>query len=83
MSSAFHHNDDGTYVVSKRGTNFVKYHEKIYQLNDGASSLEFDEHHHPLNAVKPIDVSITKECFFNAIIRCASPNSFWGSRKIC
>jgi F-type H+-transporting ATPase subunit a len=63
MSSAFHHNDDGTYVVSKKGTNFVKYHEKIYQLNDGASSLEFDEHHHPLNAVKPIDVSITKNVF--------------------
>lgn len=63
MSSAFHHNDDGSYVVSKRGTNFVKYHEKIYQLNDGASSLEFDEHHHPLNAVKPIDVSITKNVF--------------------
>ena len=63
MSSAFHHNDDGSYVVSKRGTNFVKYHEKIYQLNDGASSLEFDEQHHPLNAVKPIDISITKNVF--------------------
>tara|TARA_B100001093_G_scaffold336487_1_gene321332 strand:- start:94 stop:1182 length:1089 start_codon:yes stop_codon:yes gene_type:complete len=63
MSSAFHHNDDGSYVVSKKGTNFVKYHEKIYQLNDGASSLELDEQHHPLNAVKPIDVSITKNVF--------------------
>jgi len=63
MSSKFHHNDDGTYVVSKKGTNFVKYHEKIYQLNDGASSLEFDEQHHPLNAVKPIDISITKNVF--------------------
>ena len=63
MSSAFHHNDDGTYIVSKKGTNFVKYHEKIYQLNDGTSSLEFDEQHHPLNAVKPIDVSITKNVF--------------------
>lgn len=63
MSSAFHHNDDGTYVVSKNGANFVKYHEKIYQLNEGASSLEFDEHHHPLNAVKPIDISITKNVF--------------------
>ena len=63
MSSAFHHNDDGSYVVSKKGTNFVKYHEKIYQLYDGASSLEFDEQHHPLNAVKPIDVSITKNVF--------------------
>ena len=63
MSSAFHHNDDGTYVVSKKGTNFVKYHEKIYQLNDGATSLEFDEQHHPLNAAKPIDVSITKNVF--------------------
>ena len=63
MSSAFRHNDDGTYVVSKKGKNFVKYHEKIYQLNDGASSLAFDEQHHPLNAVKPIDVSITKNVF--------------------
>ena len=63
MSSAFHHNDDGTYVVSKKGINFVKYHEKIYQLNDGASALEFDEQHHPLNAVMPIDISITKNVF--------------------
>ena len=63
MSSAFHHNDDGTYIVSKKGTNFVKYHEKIYQLNGGASYLEFDEQHHPLNAAKPIDISITKNVF--------------------
>ncbi len=63
MSSAFHHNDDGTYIVSKNGGNFVKYHGKIYQLNDGASPLKFDEHHHPLNAVKPIDISITKNVF--------------------
>ena len=74
MSSAFHHNDDGTYVVSKKGTNFVKYHEKIYQLKDVAlDALNNYKGDKPFwtvydisdedNAIKPIDVSITKNVF--------------------
>lgn len=63
MSSAFHHDDDGKVVVEKNGLRFVKYHEKIYQLNQGADSLAFDEAHYPVNAVKPLDLSITKSVF--------------------
>src|SRR5690606_23377119 len=63
MSSAFHHNDDGTYVVEKNGMNFVKNHEKIYQLNAGETEAKFDEEHHITNAVKPTDISITKNVF--------------------
>jgi len=61
MSSEFHHNDDGTHVVEKKGLKFVKYHEKIYQANaDG--SLAFDEEHHLTNTM-PLDFSITKNVF--------------------
>lgn len=63
MSSAFHHNDDGTFVVEKNGMNFVKNHEKIYQLNAGETEAKFDEEHHITNAAKPVDISITKNVF--------------------
>ncbi|SFB76980.1 F0F1 ATP synthase subunit A [Zunongwangia sp. SCSIO 43204] len=60
MSSEFHHDTEGHHVVEKNGMHFVNLHEKIYQLEEGAHGVEFDEDHHPLNAERPIDLSITK-----------------------
>ncbi|TPV34980.1 F0F1 ATP synthase subunit A [Paucihalobacter ruber] len=62
-SSEFHHDYDGKVVVEKNGKKFVNFHEKIYQLNDGATALKFDEEHHPLNAEKPLDFSVTRNVF--------------------
>ncbi len=63
MSSAFHHDDSGKEVVEKDGTKFVKFHEKIYQLNDGENAAVFDEKHNLINASKPLDFSITRNVF--------------------
>lgn len=63
MSSAFHHNDDGKVIVEKNGTQFVKLHSKIYELNKGATEVAFDEEHHATNASKVLDFSITKSVF--------------------
>ncbi len=63
MSSAFHHDDNGKEIVERGGSKFVKLHGKIYELNAGASSVSFDEEHHPTNASTPIDLSITKSVF--------------------
>lgn len=60
MSSEFHHNDDGHVVVEKDGVKLTKIHSKIYELNEGAHGVKFDEHHHALNAHKVLDFSITK-----------------------
>ena len=60
MSSEFHHDTEGHHVVEKNGMSFVNLHEKIYQLEEGAHEVEFDKEHHPLNAERPIDLSITK-----------------------
>ncbi len=61
MSSEFHHDDHGHHVVEKNGMNFVKSHEKIYELNPGEHHLEVDHSiGEVLNAVKPFDMSITK-----------------------
>ncbi len=60
MSSAFHHDDDGKVVVEKNGTQFVKLHSKIYELNEGATEVTFDEGKHATNANKVLDFSITK-----------------------
>lgn len=60
MSSEFHHDDSGKVIVEKNGSKFVKLHSKIYELEAGASQVEFDEHHHALNAAKVLDFSITK-----------------------
>ncbi|MEM1257724.1 MAG: F0F1 ATP synthase subunit A [Bacteroidota bacterium] len=62
-SSKFHHDDDGKVVVEKNGEKFVKIHEKIYQLQAGANEVQFDEKHHPTNASKPLDISITRNVF--------------------
>lgn len=60
LSSEFHHNDDGKVIVDK-GVKLAKIHGKIYELNEGESSVKFDEHHHATNATKILlDFSITK-----------------------
>jgi F-type H+-transporting ATPase subunit a len=61
LSSAFHHNDDGTHAVERNGMKFVKFHEKIYYANEaGIVSLDADEH---ATNLKPLDFSITKNVF--------------------
>lgn len=60
MSSEFHHNDDGSVIVEKDGQRFAKVHSKIYELDADATSINFDEEHHPTNAHKVLDFSITK-----------------------
>lgn len=63
MSSEFHHDDNGHHIVEKNGMSFVKLHEKIYQLNAGEHAILFDGEHHPMNAIQPTDLSITKNVF--------------------
>ena len=63
MSSAFHHDDSGHTIVENNGGKFVKLHEKIYQLDAGATSVSFDAEHHPTNASKPLNISITRNVF--------------------
>lgn len=63
MSSEFEHDNEGEVIVEKKGLKFVSVHEKIYQLNEGQTTIAFDEEHHPANAVKPLDFSITKNVF--------------------
>ncbi len=60
LSSEFHHNDDGHAIVKADGVNLVKIHDKIYELNAGVKAVSFDEDHHPTNAHKVLDFSITK-----------------------
>jgi F-type H+-transporting ATPase subunit a len=62
MSSEFHHDDKGKTVVTKNGMNFVKFHEKIYQLNGDTAA--FDEKHKNItNGEKPLNFSITRNVF--------------------
>ncbi len=61
MSSEFHHDDSGHHIVEKNGMKFAKIHEKIFQLDEGASHVEFDADHHATNAHEVIlDFSLTK-----------------------
>lgn len=60
MSSEFKHNDEGEVVVNKDGTQLVKYHTKIYELEPGATALELNEAQKPANAKRVLDLSITK-----------------------
>lgn len=61
MSSDFNHTDDGSVVVEANGMNFVKSHEKIYQLNEGESVATFDAEGHINNGTQILfDLSITK-----------------------
>lgn len=64
LSSEFHHDNKGQVVVSKKGMNIVKNHEKIYVLKEGETSLHLNhETHEAENATKPLDFSITKNVF--------------------
>ncbi|TBN03896.1 ATP synthase F0 subunit A [Hyunsoonleella flava] len=63
MSSAFHHDDNGKEIVEKGGSKFVRLHGKIYELEEGATEVKFDDEHHPVNASTPFDLSITKSVF--------------------
>ncbi|MGB1283718.1 MAG: F0F1 ATP synthase subunit A [Polaribacter sp.] len=63
MSSEFHHDVEGKTIVNKKGLNFVNVHEKIYQLNQGTTTVAYDKENHPTNAVRPLDFSITKNVF--------------------
>ena len=63
MSSEFHHDVDGKVIVERKGRKFINLHEKIYQLGESATSIEFDIEHHPTNAIRPLDFSITKNVF--------------------
>ncbi len=63
MSSEFHHDDSGHVIVENNNQKFVKLHEKIYQLENGAQAVSFDKEHHPTNASTPINISITRNVF--------------------
>lgn len=63
MSSAFHHDDDGKVIVESGGASFTKLHSKIYELDNGATTINFDADHHPTNAHRVFDLSVTKSVF--------------------
>jgi len=81
MSSKFHHNDNGTHVVNADGVKLVKLHSKIYELNAGASSVSFDNHHHAANAHKVFDLSITKSVFGMLLVGLLMVLAFAGLAK--
>ncbi len=63
MSSEFHHDTDGEVIVEAGGSRFVNLHEHIYELEEGAEEVVMDEEHHPVNAHRTFDISITKSVF--------------------
>ena len=80
MSSAFEHDDEAEVIVERKGLKFVKLHSKIYELDEEATALEFDDeaHHHPANATKVLDFSITKSVV--GILLVGLVLLFWFSR---
>lgn len=61
MSSEFEHDETGHVVVTKGNAKLAMVHGKIYEIEEGASEIKFDEEtHHPHNAHKVLDFSITK-----------------------
>ncbi len=60
MSSEFNHDSNGEVVVEKNGSRFVNYHERIYELESGATEVVLDAELYPVNATKPLDFSISK-----------------------
>ena len=63
-SSAFKHDDSGSVIVSRKGQDFIKYHEKIFYANNNGSEkfISYDQNGNIINK-KPIDFSITKMVF--------------------
>lgn len=63
MSSAFHHDNAGRYVVEKNGKRLVRYHGKIYnaagQPDAHGSYIVYNDKKEVSNT-KPFDISITK-----------------------
>ena len=64
LSSAFEHDNSGSVIVSRKGQDFVKYHEKIFYANNNGSEkiISYDANGNIINK-KPIDFSITKMVF--------------------
>lgn len=62
-SSEFHHDYSGEVIVEKNGQKFANVHEKVYVLNEGETEVAYDAEHHPTNAKRPIDISITRNVF--------------------
>lgn len=60
MSSEFDHDYHGEVIVEKNGGRFINLHEKVYQLDPGATTVAVDVEGHPTNAHTPIDISITR-----------------------
>ena len=62
MSSAFHHDDEGGTIVEEKGMKFVKLHEKIYLLEEGATELQLNHEDHAAENAKQVilDFSLTK-----------------------
>ena len=63
-SSAFKHDNSGSIIVSRKGQDFIKYHEKIFYANNNGSEkfISYDANGNIINK-KPIDFSITKMVF--------------------
>ena len=64
LSSAFEHDNSGSVIVSRKGQDFIKYHEKIFYANNNGSEkfISYDVNGNIINE-KPIDFSITKMVF--------------------
>ncbi len=76
-SSKFHHGE----TVAQVGDNYYKqYHSKIYKT-DASGTINYDDEHHPTN-VKPLDISIYKECCCDIPCRIIDVFSFQGSCNI-
>lgn len=63
MSSAFNHDDDGQVLVERGGLTFTKSYNKIYELESGATAVEYDGENQITNGTRVLDLSITKSVF--------------------
>lgn len=85
MSSAFHHDTDGKYVVEKNGQRFVNFHEKILYASDSPDAhgvyAEIDHETHKPIGDAPLDFSITKSVFGMLLIMVLMVVMFRGVAK--